>query len=561
LNLYFKAKYEIINVLNNAYKQFLKEGNYEIEPSINITLEKPKDKNHGDFASNIALELTRMLKKNPRDIANEIVKFIDIRNTYIGSIEVAGPGFINFKMKSQWLYDVIDEILGEKQDYGKINIGNNKKVMVEFISANPTGPMHMGNARGGALGDCLANLLKFAGYDVTKEFYVNDAGNQIEKFGMSLEYRYLQLIGENVEMPEEAYHGDDIIDRVKEYLDKYGDDLRFLSSEKRRAKLVEYALNRNINIMKDHLKRYGIEYDVWFYESSLHESGQVMKTIEMLKENGYTYEKDNAVWFAASKIDPQLKDEVLIRQNGVPTYFAADIAYHKNKFVERGFDIVIDIWGADHHGHIPRMKAAMKALRIDPDRLVIIIMQLVRLVRGREVVRMSKRTGKAITLIDLIDEIGKDAARFMFNTKSADTHVEIDLDLVIRQTTDNPVFYVQYAYARTHGILRALNEEGITFDRNKVEPEKLTQEEELNLLKKLLELPQEVEIGVNTLDPSRITKYLLELASYFHSFYNACRVKVEDEILMHTRLSLVKCVQIVVNNLLTLLGVETPERM
>jgi len=452
-------------------------------------------------------------------------------------------------------------ILSEGDDYGKVNIGNGKKVMVEFVSANPTGPMHMGNARGGALGDCLANLLKWAGYNVTKEFYVNDAGNQIEKFGQSLEIRYRQLKGENVDLPEDCYHGEDIIERVKEYLDEHGDDLENLSSDERRKKLVDFALKRNILLMKEHLRKYGIEYDVWFHESSLYESGEVFETIEDLKSRGYTYEKDGALWFAASKIDESLKDEVLIRANGIPTYFAADIAYHRNKFEKRGFDIVIDIWGADHHGHVARMKAAMKALGIDPEKLIVILMQLVRLVRGKEVVRMSKRTGKAITLIDLIDEIGKDAARFMFNTKSADTHIEIDLDLVTQQTLDNPVFYVQYAHARTCGIIRALSEEGIVLDKSRIKVELLQQEEELELLKKLLELPEEIEMAAKNLDVSRVTKYLLDLASMFHAFYNACRVKNENEELMFTRLSLVECVRIVINNMLRLLGVDAPEKM
>ena len=486
MNLVKLAKDQIKDTIEKAINTCIEKGifqlNYVVPP---IMIEKPKEKAHGDFATNIAMELTRKLKKNPREIAQNIVDNIDLTNTLIEKVEVAGPGFINFFFKKEWLYKVVDVILSEGDGYGRVDIGNGKKVMVEFVSANPTGPMHMGNARGGALGDCLANLLKWAGYKVTKEFYVNDAGNQIEKFGQSLEIRYRQLKGENIELPEDCYHGDDIIERVKEYLNENGDDLEGLPSEERRRKLVEFALKRNIALMKEHLQKYGIEYDVWFHESSLYESGEVYETIEDLKRHGFTYEKDGAVWFAASKLDENLKDEVLIRTNGIPTYFAADIAYHRNKFEKRGFDIVIDIWGADHHGHVPRMKAAMKALGIDPERLVIILMQLVRLVRGKEIVRMSKRTGKAITLIDLIEEIGKDAARFMFNTKSADTHIEIDLDLVTQQTLDNPVFYVQYAHARTCGILRALSEEGIVLNRDKIKLELLQQEEELELLKKL----------------------------------------------------------------------------
>lgn len=561
MNLVKLAKQQIQDVVQNAIKNCIDKGIFELDSIPDIMIEKPKEKSHGDFATNIAMELTRKLKKNPREIAQSILSSVDLSNTFIEKAEVAGPGFINFFFKKDWLYKVVDVILSEGDDYGRVNIGNGKKVMVEFVSANPTGPMHMGNARGGALGDCLANLLKWAGYNVTKEFYVNDAGNQIEKFGQSLEIRYRQLKGENIELPEDCYHGEDIIERVKEYLDEHGDDLENLSSNERRKKLVNFALKRNISLMKEHLRKYGIEYDVWFHESSLYESGEVFETIEDLKSRGYTYEKDGALWFAASKIDESLKDEVLIRANGIPTYFAADIAYHRNKFEKRGFDIVIDIWGADHHGHVARMKAAMKALGIDPERLIVILMQLVRLVRGKEVVRMSKRTGKAITLIDLIDEIGKDAARFMFNTKSADTHIEIDLDLVTQQTLDNPVFYVQYAHARTCGILRALSEEGIVLDKSRIKVELLQQEEELELLKKLLELPEEIEIAAKNLDVSRVTKYLLDLASMFHAFYNACRVKNENEELMFTRLSLVECVRIVIKNMLRLLGVDAPEKM
>lgn len=561
MNLVKLAKQQIQDVVQNAIKNCIDKGIFELDSIPDIMIEKPKEKSHGDFATNIAMELTRKLKKNPQEIAQSILSSVDLSNIFIEKAEVAGPGFINFFFKKDWLYKVVDVILSEGDDYGKVNIGNGKKVMVEFVSANPTGPMHMGNARGGALGDCLANLLKWAGYNVTKEFYVNDAGNQIEKFGQSLEIRYRQLKGENIELPEDCYHGEDIIERVKEYLDEHGDDLEDLSSDERRKKLVNFALKRNISLMKEHLRKYGIEYDVWFHESSLYESGEVFETIEDLKSRGYTYEKDGALWFAASKIDESLKDEVLIRANGIPTYFAADIAYHRNKFEKRGFDIVIDIWGADHHGHVARMKAAMKALGIDPERLIVILMQLVRLVRGKEIVRMSKRTGKAITLIDLIDEIGKDAARFMFNTKSADTHIEIDLDLVTQQTLDNPVFYVQYAHARTCGILRALSEEGIVLDKSRIKVELLQQEEELELLKKLLELPEEIEIAAKNLDVSRVTKYLLDLASMFHAFYNACRVKNENEELMFTRLSLVECVRIVIKNMLRLLGVDAPEKM
>ena len=419
------------------------------------SVETPKDKANGDFSVNAAMLLTRAAKKPPRAIADELIKNMDCEGTYIEKIDVAGPGFINFYLKSDWLYDVMDIVEKMGSRYGSIDFGKGKKVMVEFISANPTGPMHMGNARGGALGDSMAAVLDFAGFDVTREFYLNDAGNQVEKFACSLEARYLQQCGIDVPFEEEWYQGADITERAKEFIAINGDKFVSSESEERKKALVDYALNKNVELMKKTLGDYRVNYDVWFKESDLHKSGEVMKTVEILKEKGYTYEKDGATWLKAESEDE--KDDVLVRANGIPTYFAADIAYHRNKFITRGFDRVIDVWGADHHGHVARMKYAMGAVGVDPEKLEVVLMQLVRLLRGGEVARMSKRTGKAITLEVLLDEIGIDAARFFFNMRNAGSHFDFDLDLAVEQTNNNPVFKGGCRYARAVQAYKIFN--------------------------------------------------------------------------------------------------------
>ncbi|HEY8500781.1 MAG TPA: arginine--tRNA ligase, partial [Clostridia bacterium] len=413
-----------------------------------------------------------------------------------------------------------------------------------------------------ALGDCIAGVLEKSGFDVTREFYINDAGNQIEKFGTSLEARYLQQIyGEDsIPFPEDGYHGEDIIDHVKEYIKQYGEKLISISPDERRKALVEYALPKNLRRVKDGLSRYGIKYDVWFSESSLYH-GEIDETIDILRQRGYVLEKDGALWLNGEKAGLE-KDEVLIRQNGHPTYMAADIAYHRNKFIKRGFSRVINLWGADHHGHVKRMKAAMEAIGIPGDKLQIVIFQLVRLYRGGEIERMSKRTGRAVSLDDLLDEVGVDAARFFFNMKTAGSHLDFDLDLAVEQSNNNPVFYVQYAHARICSILRKLTEEGIK--RRAVEDIKinlLTQPEELALMKRLAELPEEVAASAETLEPSRLTRYVIDVASDFHSFYNACRVKGEDEDLLQARLLLVDSTRIVIKNVLSIIGISAPEKM
>ncbi|MBE7011766.1 MAG: arginine--tRNA ligase [Ruminococcaceae bacterium] len=527
-----------------------------------LKLEIPKDKQHGDFACNIAMMLAKPLKSAPRKIAEGIVANLS-KSDDILKVEIAGAGFINFYLTNNYLYSVLSAIEKMGTDYGKIDMGKGKKVMIEFVSANPTGPMHMGNARGGALGDCMASVMEYAGYDVTREFYINDAGNQIEKFGKSLEARYIQeLSGEDaIEFPEDGYHGEDIRDHAKEFIKLNGDKYLNTSSEERKAALVGYALEKNIDYLKTDLGKYRIFYDVWFRESTLHDSGAVKDAIKRLTDNGYTYEEDGAIWLDCTKMGLE-KNEVLVRQNGIPTYFAADIAYHINKLETRGFDLAIDIWGADHHGHVARMKGAMAAVGINPDSLEVVLMQLVRLTRDGEVVRMSKRTGKAITLSDLLEDVSIDVARFFFNMRMAGSHLDFDLDLAVKESSENPVYYVQYAHARICSIINALSEEGIKVeDFANINTALLTEESELELLKKLCELPEEIRLAAIGREPARITRYSIELATAFHSFYNACRVKGEDKELTAARLKLCASVGTVLRGILKMLKIDAPEKM
>ena len=527
-----------------------------------IKLEVPKDKQHGDFACNIAMVLAKALKSAPRAIAEAIVSLIPTGGD-IEKIEVAGAGFINFHLSSNWLYETMNQIEVQGENYGRIDLGKGKKVMVEFVSANPTGPMHMGNARGGALGDCLAAVLDFAGYEVTREFYINDAGNQIEKFGNSLNARYIQELKgvDAMEFPEDGYHGEDIINHAKAFIEIHGDKHLSVSEEERKQALVDYALEKNIVALKEDLERYRIVYDVWFRESTLHESGAVQAAIDTLAKNGYTYEEDGAIWLNCEKMGLE-KNEVLVRSNGIPTYFAADIAYHWNKLETRGYDWAINIWGADHHGHVARMKHALDAVGSNGEKLDVVLMQLVRLMKDGEIVRMSKRTGKAITLSDLLEDISVDAARFFFNMRSAGSHLDFDLGLAAQQSNDNPVFYVQYAHARICSILRLLAEEGIkVLPYEKIQADLLRDPAELDLLKKLSDLPGEIEAAAKALEPARMTRYVMDLAAAFHTFYTACRVKVEDADLMNARLKLIDSARIVIKGVLTMLKISAPEKM
>jgi len=555
-NVVETIKKQINEVVKNSISKAVQNGELPQFTVDELFIEIPKEKGHGDFSTNIAMQAAKTVRKAPRQVAEIIIKNMDLSNTYIDRVEAAGPGFINFFLTNAWLYDVLKVIQKEKENYGNLDIGRGQKVMVEFVSANPTGPLHMGNARGGALGDCIASVLEKAGYDVTREFYINDAGNQIEKFGISLEARYIQLLkGEDaVEFPEDGYHGEDIIDHMKAYIEENGDNLLYVDSEERRKTLVEYALPKNIERIRKSLENYGVVFDVWFSEQSLYDNGEVRETLDILKEKGYTFEKDGAVWFKAS--------EVIVRNNGIPTYFAADIAYHRNKFLKRKFDRVINLLGADHHGHAARMKCALKAVDIDPDKLDIVIFQLVRLYRNGEIARMSKRTGRAISLDDLLEEVGRDAARFFFNTKASGSHLDFDLDLAVKKSNENPVYYVQYAYARSCSMLRLLESEGFKVpDVDSVDLTVLKAPEEIELMKKLSEYPEEIRISAQTLEPSRLTRYVLDVASNFHSFYNACRVKGEEENLMYARMILVDSTRLVIKNVLDVLSITAPEKM
>ena len=564
--------------VRNAANKAMDEGLLIESELPEFSIEEPADSSHGDFAVNAAMIWARALRNSPRKIAEAIVSNIDINDTYIEKLEIAGPGFINFYLKSSYYAAVVSDVLCKGEKYGCSDIGSGKKVMVEFVSANPTGPMHIGNARGGALGDTLASVLDKAGYEVTREFYVNDAGNQIQKFAGSLEARYLQLFDPEIEFPEDGYHGADIIERATEFKEINGDKYLNSSSEERRQALVDYALPLNIAALKTDLEAYRINYDVWFRESSLYADGTLEKVIKHMKDSGLTYEKDGALWyknaeFTAALLKKQgksdadiekleLKDDVLIRANGNPTYFAADIAYHYNKFHIRGFDTVINVWGADHHGHVARLKGAMDAIGESGDKLDIVLMQLVRLVRAGEVVRVSKRTGKSITLKTLLDEVPVDAARFIFNSKEPSTHLEFDLDLAVEETSQNPVYYVQYAHARICSILRALENDNIKPRECTLEElSMLNTAEERMLIKHIASLTGEIESAARSYDSARITRYVYDLATLFHKFYNACRVKVDDEPLMQARLNLCIATASVIKVVLSMLKIDAPTSM
>ena len=543
-----------------------------------FTLEVPADRAHGDWACNAAMAGARTFHTAPRKIAEAICENLDLSGTYFDRCEIAGPGFLNFFLAPQFWGDVLRDILQKGESYGRSDYGQGEKVMVEFVSANPTGPMHMGNARGGALGDCLAAVLDAAGYNVWREFLINDAGNQIQKFGLSLSVRYQQLfLGDNApELPEDSYHGEDILDLAKAYADEHGDALMNVSEEERRSALVAFGLPRNIAKMKRDMAKYRVEYDEWFSETTLHESGAVRNVIDILREKGLIYEKDGATWYKASSFTEKYmkkdkkgeiseenapKDEVLIRQNGTPTYMAADIAYHKNKF-DRGFSRCIDVWGADHHGHVARMKGAMDAIGLDGEKLDVVLMQLVKLMQNGEEVRMSKRTGKAIQLSDLLDEVPVDAARFLFNMKDAGTQMKFDLDLAVQQDAENPVYYVQYAHARICSILRALKADGI-------EPRECTNEElmllkepeEVELIRHMASYTDEIIAAAKAYDPARINHYVITLATLFHKFYNSCRVKGVEDGLCAARLTLCVCAKTIIHNVLTMFKISCPDSM
>lgn len=547
---------------------------------LEVNVEVPADRANGDFSTNAAMISARAFRCAPKKIADAIKENISLEGTYLEKCETAGPGFINFYLKDSYYGAILRDVKECGSDYGRSDYGKGEKVMLEFVSANPTGPMHMGNARGGALGDCLAAVMERAGYNVSREFYINDAGNQIEKFASSLDVRYRQLfVGEeNAPLPEDCYQGLDIKELAEEFKEINGDKYMNTSEEERKKALVDFALPKNIAAMKATMAKYRIEYDKWFHESTLHESGEVMKTVELLKEKGLTYEKDGAVWYKNKEVSEkrllaegktqeeidrlELKDDVLIRANGNPTYFAADIAYHRNKLVTRGFDKAIDIWGADHHGHVARMKGALESIGIDPSRLDIILMQLVRLMKDGQVVRMSKRTGKSITLTDLLEEIPVDAVRFLFNMREAGSQMDFDLDLAVETSSQNPVYYCQYAHARICSILKKSAAQGTELrDVTDEELLLLSAPEERELIRHLAALTDEIVLSAKNYDPARITRYVIELATLFHKFYNSCRVTCEDESLMQARLFLCVCVRDTIRNILEMFRITVPESM
>ena len=560
-NLISDAFIQAKELVMKAMGELVADGTFPAEPVPAFNTEIPADSKNGDVSTNAAMVCARPFRNNPRKIAEAIVSKIDLNGSYFARCEVAGPGFINFFYSTEWYATVVAAVLEQKEKYGETDLGAGKSVLVEFVSANPTGPMHIGNARGGAIGDCLASVLEKAGYEVAREFYINDAGNQIEKFKTSLEVRYLQIYKPETELPEDAYKGQDIIDHANAFNEIYGDKYVNADSEERRQALCDFALPKNIQKLHDDLGKYRIQYDKWFNESTLHKDGSVQRVIEQLKASGHTYEKDGALWFKTTEFGDE-KDRVLVRENGVPTYLVPDIAYHYNKLAVRKFDKAVDIFGADHHGYIARIKASMTALGVDADRLDIVIMQMVNLVRNGEKYKLSKRSGKAITLSTLLDEIPIDAERFFFNLREPNSHFDFDLDLAVSQTSQNPVYYVQYAHARICSVLKKMNEEGIEVKSlDKAALSVLTAPEEQEMIKHLATLPNVINDAAKAYDPAKVTKYVIDLATMYHKFYNNCRIMGEDESVMQARLSLSLAVKQVIKNILDMLKITCPESM
>ena len=560
-NLIKQASDQLREILLGSMGRLVASGAVPPEPVSDFKIEIPADKSHGDFATNAAMVCAKPFRMAPRAIAEKILGELVLEGTYFDRAEIAGPGFINFFLSPRWFAQVVNTVLEETGTYGITDTGEGKRVLVEFVSANPTGPMHVGNARGGAIGDCLASLLDWAGYQVEREFYINDAGNQIEKFATSLEVRYLQLYRDGVELPEDAYQGMDIVEHAKAFAAENGDRYVDADAKTRRDALVAYALPKNIEGLKRDLGKYRIQYDTWFRESTLHADGSVMEIVRKLRDSGYTYEQDGATWFKATEFGAD-KDFVLVRSNGIPTYVVPDIAYHYNKLVTRGFDKAIDVLGADHHGYVPRLKAALTALGVDASKLDVVLMQMVFVMRNGQVAKLSKRSGKAITLVTLLEEIPIDAARFFFNLREANSHFEFDLDLAVEKSSQNPVYYVQYAHARICSLLRNLAEEGIQPTELTGElMQQFTQPQEIELIRYIAMLPQEIDTAAKHYDPSRITKYTVELATLFHKFYDACTVKNAEPQLRAARLALCAATRQALANALTMLKITCPEKM
>ena len=558
-----QTSHELYNIILEALGQAVSAGKIPSEPIPPFSVEIPADSSNGDFSTNVAMVSAKALKMPPRKIAEIIKEEMNVETAFINDVEIARPGFINFFANANWFSNVVRDVLNKEENYGKSEYGDGKKVLVEFVSANPTGPMHIGNARGGAMGDALVEVLNWSGYSAKREFYVNDAGNQIDKFGISLNARYLQLIyGEDkVEFPENGYQGADIIEHVKNFYEIHGDKYKDCEETQRINALTDYALPLNITALKTDLQKYRIDYDIWFKESTLHMNSEVARIISLLKEKGVTYEKDGALWLKAAEYGCD-QDFVLIRSNGLPTYIVPDIAYHYNKLEVRKFDKAINIWGADHHGYLPRLKASLKALGIDPTRLDIILMQMVRLIRDGEPVKVSKRTGKSITLNTLLDEVPIDAARFFFNAREANTHMDFDLNLAVEQSNKNPVYYVQYAHARISKILQKSElQDELNNSQDDSFLDLLETEYERELIRKIALLPMEIINAAKAYDPSRLTRYVTDVATAYHKFYDKCRVLGEEKNLSSARIMLCAATKNVIKNVLTILKIDSPENM
>ncbi len=570
---------QLHTLIVDALGKAVAEGEIPAEAIPSFNIEVPSNRENGDYSSNIAFVCAKVFRCAPRKIADIVAKYIELEGTCFSSCTVAGAGFVNFTLSKDFYAEILMDVKALGTNYGRSDFGGGKRVNVEFVSANPTGPMHIGNARGGALGDCLAAVLDMAGYQVEREFYINDAGNQIEKFGLSLDIRYQQIFkGEDaIELPEDSYHGIDILERAQQFADVYGDAYLEKSEAERRKALVDFALPKNIQGLKDTLSLYRVNYDTWFHESQLHQ-GAIKEVVDILTSNGMTYEQDGALWYKNKEVQTKkllaqgksqedidkldLKDDVLIRQNGNPTYFAADIAYHRNKLAVRGFDKAIDVWGADHHGHVARLKGALDAIGLDGDRLDIVLMQFVRLMKDGQPVILSKRSGNAITLVDLLKEVSVDAARFFFNIREPGSTIDFDIGLAVSENSQNPVYYCQYANARIHSILKKIETDGVTVrDCTRDELKLLVAPEEIELIRHLASFTDEIVNSAKNYDPAKITRYCIDLATLFHKFYNACRVAVEDESLMQARLYLCTCVMTVITNILTMFNIDTPESM
>lgn len=583
-----KASLQLRQLITEALGKTIADGIFPDVPLPDFNIEIPADKSHGDFASNVAMVCARAFRTAPRKIAETLCEKTDLSDSLFERCEVAGAGFMNFFLSRKWFSDVVRNVLDEGDEYGKTDFGKGKKILVEFVSANPTGPMHIGNARGGAIGDCLTSVLQWAGYHAEREFYVNDAGNQIQKFGKSLSLRYMQLCsekgqqtiynchsnteklcadiyagsgeGQDFEMPEDVYLGTDIIEHAANYYKEHLFELENVTEEERRKALVDYALPLNIEGLERDLKKYRIVYDNWFRESTLHNSGETMRIVDKLRATGHTYEQEGATWFRATDFGVD-KDFVLVRANGIPTYVVPDIAYHYDKLVTRNFDKAVNVLGADHHGYVPRLKSALTALGVDADKLDVVLMQMVRLVRNGEVVKLSKRSGKAITLVTLLDEIPIDAARFYFNLREANSQFEFDLDLAVEKSSQNPVYYVQYAHARICSLIANLSAEGIEIPAT-ANLDILDNPREIELIRHLASLPKEINLSAKTYDPAKITKYAIDLATLFHRFYDACSVKnAETTELMNARILLSVAVRQVLRNVLSILNIDRPEKM